>query len=321
VLNPGRRVGARVSKARGDIAEQRAVGLRGRADLLAQLVAGSPNRQLRAERLDVARVQIGRDPARHPGRPARDLRRHVGIAIAIAANPGAEAQRRRIERYRLAECVVELAHIARHRLPKRLLEHRQRAADFIERGDRPIAHFVGLPDDRNLAPKRVHRRFRFVRRQVRTVADRQHVGDPSLRLQQRAADDLGGVGGQHQLDPQRSHGVRQRIARETRGTPACERIGTRARLRAMRRIASVVAAPADPMMLLGDVGQREEMRERPRDRYGRGHRQRGQSAGQLFEGRRLAGVRELRERANLFYEREQRIAFARAQRVAEQLAQ
>src|SRR5258705_484963 len=45
-----------------------------------------------------------------------------------------------------------------------------------------------------------------------------------MRLQERAADDLGGVGGEHQLDPQRSHGGREPLARQAGRPPAARRV-------------------------------------------------------------------------------------------------
>ena len=74
-------------------------------------------------------------------------------------------------------------------------------------------------------------------------------------------------------------------------------------------------------MLLGDVGQREEVRERPGDWHGRRNRQVAEPVGELFEGDRIAGVRALRECADCLHALEQRLALAGAKRVAEQLAQ
>ena len=143
-----------------------------------------------------------------------------------------KAQRRGVERQRLAERAIDLPHVARQRLPQRLLEHREAAADFVERRHGVIAHFVGLPDGRNLTPQR----RRSTRRtppasESGAIADGEDVGDPAMRLQQRAADDLGRMRREHQLDPQRSHRSWQRLGRQACGAPARERVGARTGLR------------------------------------------------------------------------------------------
>ena len=84
---------------------------------------------------------------------------------------------------------------------------------------------------------------------------------------------------------------RERLGRQTVGAPARERLGARTGLRPVRRIARVVAAAADAVMLLGDVGQRQELRERPRDRHGRPRsaaRSADRPAPQTRSGRRRA---------------------------------
>ena len=142
-----------------------------------------------------------------------------------------------------------------------------------------------------------------------------------MRLEQRPADDLGRVRGEHELDPQGSNGVPKRGGRQALGTQARKRLGTGAGLWLTRWIACISAPPADAMVLFSDIGQRQKLRERARDRDGRRQRQRAQPGGQLFEDGRVAPVRALRERAHLLDEREQRVAVEGAQRVAEQLAE
>jgi hypothetical protein len=79
------------------------------------------------------------------------------------------------------------------------------------------------------------------------------------------------------------------------------------------------AAPA-AVVLLGDVGEIEEMRE------GAGHRQdqrdghRGELAGQLLELRLIAAARAFRERAHAFDDLQQLASFECGERVAEQIA-
>jgi hypothetical protein len=108
------------------------------------------------------------------------------------------------------------------------------------------------------------------------------------------------VGREDELDAQRSHGLAPAVARQAGSAPARERIGTRARLGPVAAVARIVAAPPDAVMLFGDVGQREEVRERPArsarpPRIGSSQRRSASSS----KARLVAGVRALRERADL----------------------
>jgi hypothetical protein len=73
------------------------------------------------------------------------------------------------------------------------------------------------------------------------------------------------------------------------------------------------------MMLLGDVGEREELCERARDWHGRLDWKAAQKAGQILERGRVAGVCALGERADFLHSLEERLAFAGPQLLAEQL--
>ena len=184
-----------------------------------------------------------------------------------------------------------------------------------------VAYFPGLPHDGNLTPQIVNRRVGLLRRQVRAIADGEEVADPPMHLQQRAANHLRRVCREHQLDPQRLHRAGERVGRQALGAPARERIGARTGLRVVIRIARVVAAPADPVMLLRDVRQGQKLGERPRDRYRRRQRQMAQTIGQLRKRRRVAAMRALRQRARVLDQLEQRLAFEVLERLAEEIAQ
>ena len=90
------------------------------------------------------------------------------------------------------------------------------------------------------------------------------VGDRSRH--ERAARHLGGVCGRHQLDTERAHRLVQRVGRHASGQQAPERVLAGAALRRGARVALVGAAAADAVVLLGDVGEIQEVRERARHR-------------------------------------------------------
>ena len=75
------------------------------------------------------------------------------------------------------------------------------------------------------------------------------------------------------------------------------------------------------MMLLGDVGQIQELRERARDRKRRVDRHAAERAGQALEILAFAGAGALGERAHAFHGQEQFFALARLERVAQEFAE
>ena len=100
-----------------------------------------------------------------------------------------------------------------------------------------------------------------------------------------------------------------------------QRFFDRRRLRTRARVTLVGAAPAHAMMLLGDVGQVQEMREAARDRQRRLDRHGAQLAGERFEAVRRRHPRPLGERAHALDALEERLPFLAAQRLAEQFAE
>ena len=75
------------------------------------------------------------------------------------------------------------------------------------------------------------------------------------------------------------------------------------------------------MVLLGDVGEVQEVREGARQRDRRVHRQAGQHRRQLAEVAVGAGARTLRQGPDLLDALEHRLTSVRPQRLAEQLAE
>ena len=171
----------------------------------------------RAQRIDLARVQVGGHPARQPGGPAGHLRRDVRVAVAIAADPRAEAHRRGVERQRLAR--------ARDRSAAGSAAARPTASARTPRARRALRRAAttarrALP--RSATRSAISRRSASIAASdssgVRSGRSRtaSSVGDAAMLLQQRAADHLGRVRREHQLDPQRSHRVGERVGRQAR---------------------------------------------------------------------------------------------------------
>ena len=184
-------------------------GLARVADRCAQFRRRRVERQLVAQRLDLLQIQVRGHPARQQAGLPRDLRRDVRVAVAIAADPRAEADRRRVERQAAARAraqrAIDAAQVARQRVPQALLEHDQAAAHFVERR-RPL---LRAPRS-SPTPSSISRRSAAISsscsgaRQVGAIARRQRRGNAVVLLDQRAARDLGRVRGQHQLDLQRA---------------------------------------------------------------------------------------------------------------------
>ena len=97
--------------------------------------------------------------------------------------------------------------------------------------------------------------------------------------------------------------------RQAVGTPARERIGARTGLRVGSAIARIVAAPADAMMLLGDIAPASETARTPGRSVPPTRAVEVQTIGQFLERGGVAGMCPLGERARVLDELEQRLAF------------
>ena len=292
---------------------------------VAQLVARVGQRQLAPEQVDFAEVEVGGHPAAEEDGLSRHVRGDVRVAVAIAPDPRAEADRRDLERQAgagvLGQGPVQLAQVARQRLPQRLLEHQQAAADLVERRRPDPPDLVGLPAGGNLAAQRLDDGLPLPERQVRAVLLGQGAGDAVVLLQQRAADDLGRVGGQHQLDLERADGIAQVGGRQPGRDQPAERLLARAALRRQVRRLLVGAAAADPVVLLGDVGEVQELREGARHRQDLVHRHPAELGRQRVEGAGVARAAGLGEGADALHQGEALLPFPRADRLPEQLAE
>ena len=115
---PGLDVSARRAQPIAHAAQVRTVRLANLAHAGSELAPGLDHRQLVAQCVHLAFETIGRDPARQQADFLGDFRRDVGIAVAVAAHPRTETQRRRVDGKRapgqLEQRPIDVTQEARH---------------------------------------------------------------------------------------------------------------------------------------------------------------------------------------------------------------
>ena len=106
------------------------------------------------QRFDLARVERRAPSPRASGTPAG----HVGVIVGLPSrsppihDPKRSAPRRAATRGRwLAQRAIERAQVSRQRVPQRLLEDEQAAADLFHRRRPPWPHLLGPPHGEDLA--------------------------------------------------------------------------------------------------------------------------------------------------------------------------
>jgi hypothetical protein len=126
---------------------------------------------------------------------------------------------------------------------------------------------------------------------------------------------------EHQLDLHPVDGFNQTSRRQPTGDEPTECIVAGPALR--RRIggALVVAATANAMVLFGNVGEHQEVGERPRHWDGGIERHHAEVMRQRAERVIVTAASILRERADAFHGFEEGLAFVATERIAEQFAQ
>ena len=259
-------------------------------------VARLGHREVFAKRVDVPGVERQRDPARAEAGAARDLRRDRRIAVAIAADPGTEADRRGVERQAAARSPRASSGPA----SAGTAGPRPRAC---ARTRRSAERTSSSGDGRSRRTSSVSQAAVISRRSSPTSASRSS-GVRSGRSRPASACAIAlyfrcsvrrmiSVGCAVMTSSMRS----ARIAACSRsgtglGGQPRQRVFDRVGLRTGVRIALVRPAAADAMVLLGDVRQVQELREGARDRQRRVHRHGRQLLGQLVEhvGRCRAGA-------------------------------
>ena len=308
------------------ITQHRAIRLVRALGASQQLGTRAGHRQLEAEHLDLARIQRQRRPARHQRRAPRDVGGHRRVAVAVAANPRAEANGSGVERqasvHDPSQGPVERSAQLRNGVPDRLLEHRHAGADLVERR-RPFApDLLGVPGTGNLAAHRLDQRLPLRRRQVRPVPPGKCRGDAVVLVLQRPPHDLGRMRRDHQLDAQAANRLEQRLRRHPGPEQPGQRFFDRSQLWTAAELALQLPAPPHAVMLFGDVGEVEKVGEAPRHGQRRGHRHRPQLFGERFEVvAGAAAARPLRQRADPLDPLVVRNALVAAQCFAQQFAE
>ncbi len=209
-------------------------------------------RELPREVVDALAQQPQRRRAVHLERARDRLRRHLGVAVHVAAGPRAEAQRRLQRRPGDVEAARQLGRQRRDRVEQDRLEEEQRAPHLVLDARPHAADLVGLPPGRQHLAQLVLQRAAAGRADARVVELLHDPPDRLLVVEDRAARRLGRVGGHHEPHVE---------LREPLGDPAARHLadgadGRRQRL-ALRhaRVGVVLAAAPQPLQLLGDVGQ------------------------------------------------------------------
>ncbi|MNZ26250.1 hypothetical protein D3C78_434370 [compost metagenome] len=269
-------------QTRAQLAQQRAVGLGGVADPFAQRRTGLVHGQVGDQSLDVAQVQLGGDSPCLQQHLGGHLRRDIGVAVAVAAHPRGKANRCRLQRQTgpaaVMQQLVDAAQEARQGTPQRMLDHRKAPLGLVHRGRLAATDLFGMPDFGQQPAQLATRLGLLPHGQIGMILRSQTGRNIVVLLDQGAPRHLGRMGGEHQLDIQTGDLLRQTLRTVTGGLQALEHFAQHPFLERQRLVRP---AATDAVVLLGDVGQIEELVERPR------HRQ------QLVLGQGIEGLRQL----------------------------
>ena len=195
-------------------------------------------------------------------RVARVTRRgDVGVAVAVAADPGAELEERRhlelLVRVILRQALLQrIEHLGQH-LEQRLVEEVQAPGDLALDGGLLEVKFARHPDELDLVAQLVHQAVALALGPARQLELAQHEVDAPELLQHRDALALGGVRRDRRADAQ----VLQERVDLRRLDAARRRLGQHGAEAAAERLAALRAldlpAPAHGGVLLGDGQQLE----------------------------------------------------------------
>ena len=167
------------------------------------------------------------------------------------------------------------------RVEQAVLEEPEAVADLVEDARALRPHLVGLPEDGDLLGGAVGDLLALVER-------RQERAQPRLRLEDGAARRLGRVGGEDELERDVLGGRSQRLVADPALPQPPEGLGERLPRDAVPALD--VAAAAHAVLLLGQVGELEEERERAQDLRLPLEVELPDGAGELGAHRRVAGL-------------------------------
>ena len=220
-----------------------------------RLEAGGVERDIRGDTR--VPVTVRADPRPEPEHRGRE--RRPGAAVAGVGGEGLAARRAILQRR--DQRPVERALEARHGREQRLVEDRERGPDLVERRRRDRAQVAGVPQDRDLLAQPTAEVGVLVRGREGVVELVQQPPDAPQRDQQRAPAGLGGMGGEHGMDPQAADHRPQR-GRSVVRREAGDRLADGVVDRAAPGPAGARPEHADPLPLLGQVDELEVEGER-----------------------------------------------------------
>ena len=302
----------------------RAVGQRGQ--FRRHLGDQRRQREVGAERMQL--LEIEREHARrlHAQRARQHVRRDERVAVAVAADPRADAQERRqfgcgCSGVATVQFVLERAIEAGHLGQERLLEEREAVRHLVEHFELLEPQDAGLPQGEHRTPDRFVVGSLFGGRESRALARLQQSLDLHFEVAHALALHLGRVRRQHGRDDCSAEESVQRVTRHACRSDPVERAGEAAvgwRLAGDRR--QPIAAAV--VQVLGEVRQVREKAERPRDDHRLLAAQSVQDALEFAPGVDvLVAVEGDRALAHVLDQFESSAAFLVADGVAEQAAQ
>ena len=249
-----------------------AVGERG--EFGADLGEARGERQFAAKLVQFVEVVGERAGALAPHGFIEDLRSHVRVAVAVAADPRADAQEGRHARPAQpgaegAERILDLAVEPRQLAEEGVVVIGEAVGDLVDHQQPLLAQHVGAPEDQHCAPQLFLDRGELGGVALSVLALFEKVGDLELADERALAPDLGRVGGKHGADQRAVEECAERLRRDVRLADVLadvvEGVGERARTRrgAGRHMGAVAA---NVMLVFGDVGEMREVAEGPHDR-------------------------------------------------------
>jgi hypothetical protein len=221
--------------------------------------------------LQVVFVEAERGLAMHEQRVLGDGRGHGGVAVAVAAHPGAEAQERghfeRLSRVRALQRLLEVGVDAGHHLPEGMLEVVEAVVDLVEHGGRAAVHFFAQPEGGDLLADAVLHVRALARGQALVFEDLGEAGQAAQLVQDGAPPRFGRMGGEHGLHEQAAQPVLQDVRRHLRLRGQGHRLRDRLLVGADGglHLALALAQHAQAVVLLRHVHEVEIRRERADD--------------------------------------------------------
>ncbi len=183
----------------------------------------------------------------------------IGVAVLVAADPGAERERRDLG-IDAGDEPAQLGLDAGRVVEQHALEEPETVADLVDHARAALADLVRLPERRDLLEQSTLDAGATGGRQVVLVEAAQQLPHAHLRGERTATGRLGRVGGQHELDADLLGERAQPKIVDAHSSELGDGVGQRL----ARRVTVVLAGAAatDAVQLLGEVDELEVERER-----------------------------------------------------------